>query len=400
MKRALVVQLARVGDLVQSLPAIEALKAGHPDCRFDLLCAAPLASLASLFPSISRALPWDGGQWRTLASASEQPLDRRLDDARQCVARLSDVRYDRAYVLNQHSRTVLAAHLVADHVTGSSSGGPLDAAPSFWAAYLRDVARDRGGNRVHLADVFCGMCDVRPLGRAVRIPVPPVPLPHEAGPVRSDQGLWVAVAVGAGDTERCIPVDKWRDWIDQLCTSSREARVILIGGRSERERAIAILEGLTPMTQARVWDVTGRTDLVQLAALLGRCDWVVGSDTGPLHLGAAMGTQALGFFFARARVHETGPYGAGHWVWQWEGERWAPRLWPIEESIGVLLGEGTDRGTSVQGWTLWESDVDEWGAYFRSVGEPASRRDSRETVWARCASGDGVDLLKRKPVTA
>ena len=43
---------------------------------------------------------------------------------------------------------------------------------------------------------------------------------------------------------------------------------------------------------------------------------MIGSDTGPLHLGVACGARAIGWYFSRARVHETGPYGVGHYVWQ------------------------------------------------------------------------------------
>jgi ADP-heptose:LPS heptosyltransferase len=43
--RALFIQLARLGDLIQSLPAIEAVRGRYPGRPLDLLCSAPLAAL-------------------------------------------------------------------------------------------------------------------------------------------------------------------------------------------------------------------------------------------------------------------------------------------------------------------------------------------------------------------
>ena len=77
----------------------------------------------------------------------------------------------------------------------------------------------------------------------------------------------------------------------------------------------------------------GARPLPQLATLLKRCHWAVGADTGPLHLATAVGTQAMGFYFSRARVHETGPYGQGHWVWQ--ADRALPETWPIRASVNI-----------------------------------------------------------------
>ncbi|NWF71974.1 MAG: hypothetical protein HXY51_02865, partial [Nitrospirae bacterium] len=48
--RALLIQLARLGDLVQSLPVIASLAARYPRWSLDLLCPGPLADLARLFP--------------------------------------------------------------------------------------------------------------------------------------------------------------------------------------------------------------------------------------------------------------------------------------------------------------------------------------------------------------
>ena len=155
--------------------------------------------------------------------------------------------------------------------------------------------------------------------------------------------------------------------------------VVLVGTEHDQAAALAIQDGLSPMIAGRLWDATGRTTLRQLATLLKRCHWAVGADTGPLHLATAVGTQAMGFYFSRARVHETGPYGQGHWAWQ--ADRALPKTWPIRSSVALLRDpSSTWQQEPVAGWSLWQSHHDEWGAIFRPVGEGDSPEDQRATV--------------------
>ncbi len=60
------------------------------------------------------------------------------------------------------------------------------------------------------------------------------------------------------------------------------------------------------------------TSLPQLSALLRRARLVIGSDTGPLHLAAAVGTPCVGLY-GPTRVEKTGPYGPRHVAIQAEG---------------------------------------------------------------------------------
>jgi ADP-heptose:LPS heptosyltransferase len=53
------------------------------------------------------------------------------------------------------------------------------------------------------------------------------------------------------------------------------------------------------------------TSLMELAALLGRARLVVGSDTGPLHLAAAVGTRCVSLH-GPTLAAQSGPYGPGH----------------------------------------------------------------------------------------
>jgi ADP-heptose:LPS heptosyltransferase len=60
-------------------------------------------------------------------------------------------------------------------------------------------------------------------------------------------------------------------------------------------------------------DLIGKTSLLQLGAVLDRCDLLVSGDTGPLHLATAVKTPVLALFGA-INPFRTGPVGDGHRV--------------------------------------------------------------------------------------
>ena len=393
--RALVLQLARLGDLVQSLPAITALRRCLPNAEMDLLCAAPLAAIGSCVPGIDCVLPWEVERWRAWADRWSTAQQATLTEIEAYLKMVMPHHYGKAFNLNQHSRATLAANLFGEQVVGPGERGPLTTELPLWADYLRGVARARERNRVHLADMFCGLCGVTPPGQVPRLEIQATDLPEDLASVGNSAGPWIAIVVGAGDAARCIPPMIWRDWIRIFLDASPAGQVVLIGSGVDRERAGAIQDDLSSLCLGSVWDSTGRTTLVQTAAILARCQWVVGSDTGPLHVGTAVGAQAMGFYFARARVHETGPYGQGHWTWQAQppiesatrSETHAKGIyveqihqWPIAQSIQLILN-GQPKGC--EGWTLWSSQLDQWGAHHVAEGSPIDSGEPREDVWRR-----------------
>ena len=375
MRHALVIQLARLGDLLQSLPAITQLCLRHPETQFDLLCPSHLAEVGRLLPGIEKVIEWDGAAWQRRAMAVQQDLRvEHLVEIETTLKALAPDRYDCAYVLNQHRRALVAGSLLAREVKGPSMHGPLSEALTPWAVYLRDVAQRRLGQRVHLADAFCGLCGVPPPGGVVTLDPPAVRLPDDLEPIGKGGVPWIALIVGAGESERFVPTEVWCRWITSFLASTPQGRVVLVG--TERERAAEIQVSLPPSALGRIWDTTGRTSLSQLAVIFARCHRAVGSDTGPLHLAAALGRPVIGWYFARARVHETGPYGFHHVVWQAEAMR--GETWPVDETIAAICEQGYQAPI---GWTVWTSHCDTWGAYYSPVGQSAVPPREREALW-------------------
>ena len=156
-----------------------------------------------------------------------------------------------------------------------------------------------------------------------------------------------------------------------------QGRVVLVGARARTRNGTGYSRRPLTTPPGRVWDTTGRTDLIQLMTVLSRVAWVIGADTGPLHLGTALGARAVGFYFARARVHETGPYGDGHRIFQYRGQQ-LPDSWPVKESVDVILNNTCAHS---EHWDLWRSRLDQWGASFTPQKHEDDRSFQREEMW-------------------
>jgi hypothetical protein len=202
-------------------------------------------------------------------------------------------------------------------------------------------------------------------------------LPEDLKPMEHRTDYRAAVVVGAGEAERCVPPSVWAAWIEWFLSADARAQVVLVGNGAEREGAHVIQQALPSRLLSRLWDASGRTDLLQLSTILSNCRWVIGSDTGPLHLGAAVGAQAIGWYFAQARVHETGPYGEGHWVFQHRDSS-DVMDWPIQASVELMLSGHCE---ACPQWDVWAARLDEWGAYFIGATGSDPAVSQRAVVW-------------------
>lgn len=155
---------------------------------------------------------------------------------------------------------------------------------------------------------------------------------------------------------------------------------MLIGHGAECERARDIQSTLPPSILGRIWDITGQTTIHELAQTLTRCHHVIGSDTGPLHLAAAVGTPTLGGI-----SHEPGSRNRSLWHRSPHlaspERRWGavvPTTWPIEPTLDALVNQTPRMQTP---WSQWTSQTDGWGTYYTEAGESSASPREREALW-------------------
>jgi lipopolysaccharide heptosyltransferase I len=123
---------------------------------------------------------------------------------------------------------------------------------------------------------------------------------------RDLQESFIAMNPGAGWESRRWPTDRYAHIARWLHESHGLFSVVTWAGAEEQAMAEQIVQSADGAAVAAPC-----TSLHELAALLRRATFYFGSDTGPMHFAAAVGTRCVALF-GPTRPECSGPYGAGH----------------------------------------------------------------------------------------
>ncbi len=110
-------------------------------------------------------------------------------------------------------------------------------------------------------------------------------------PLASHGGMWLGMHPGASVSVRRWPAQYFARVADHFAYHYG-AQIVLTGGPNEREIARAVAAHMT----ARPLDLSGQTSLGGLAAVIDSLDLFLTNDTGPSHIGYALGTPSVTLF--------------------------------------------------------------------------------------------------------
>jgi ADP-heptose:LPS heptosyltransferase len=382
-------QLARLGDLVQTWPLLARLKGAWPQCRVDVLCDASLAPLARQHPAVNEAVELKWGAWAALTP--HDPVRACRLAAGQAAA-LRNRGYELVFNLNFSRLSLLLGYLTGAPLRGYQpvQGGREFGRPP-WLAYIFALAHARSLNQVHISDVF------RHLGPPVRHEEPLFP-----SPARRGGELRLALQLATRHPKRTWPRSSFADLARRL-VGGLGARLVLLGTEAERPSGEWLIRALPASHRQRLVNLMGRTSLPELAAELRQANLLVSGDTGTLHLAASLGVRTLGLFFGPAHCLETGPYGPGHAVLQAEPPchpcaETSPCPDPVcarmitpeavaQAAADLVEGEIGEVASLPAGVRLYESARDWLGAAYRvRQGAPAGLRQALGKAYRRAAA--------------
>ncbi len=299
--KVLIVKLSALGDVVQSLPVAMAIRRQQPQAQIDWLVERPSAGLLKGHPALNRVLV---SPRHELAEADGLPLNPLSRFGRE----LRAVRYDAVVDLQGLMKSAICVALSRAERKIGWRGGKESIAAWAYNQRLAPFDPDR-----HALERYLDMLEPLGLERPAQVEFGLSPSPEELARASS----LLAGLQGEGPLVVLHPVAKWDSklwplahWVELAkLLGGKGYRLAVTGSNEDRDvgQFIALRAGL----EGRLIDLTGRTGLKELAALITLASAVVSTDTGVMHLAAAMGAPVAALFGPTA-PWRTGPFGAGH----------------------------------------------------------------------------------------
>ena len=305
----LIVKTSAIGDVIHTLPALNALRRKYPEARIDWLVEEAAADLLIGHQAIdtvliSRRKAWilDLKQGRVLAAW------RGFADF---VKRLREIEYDLLIDFQGLLKSGIFVGLArAKRKVGFGKG--MEHAEGSYLFLNEPIPPVNMDQHAVIRELLL----LKAIGIECEEVVFALPVTNEQ---REKIGQLLA-AEGIVSAKPLVAINPMTTWETKHWRNERFARVadqllekgmavVFSGGPQDVQGIEEIRAAMT----GKAATLAGRTTLKDLAALYERAAVLITTDTGPMHLAAAAGTPVVALFGPTA-PWRTGPFGEGHRV--------------------------------------------------------------------------------------
>lgn len=283
--KVLLLQLKRIGDLILTTPAIAALGERFPDARLTLAVAEQCAELLPAIPNVDELL-----------------LTRRVLNDVATALTIARAKFDCCIDFTRNDRSAFLTLLSGARKRIGS--GKIKSQSKVRALFYNEFVACRMRD-MHTIDYHLALLEplgIRDASRALQLTLPPT---AHAKAVRlrkeyESGNQFIVLHPGSARVEKFWETRRWKEVIEHA-RDNYHLDVVLTGGTAPPERAhLAEIKSIS----RRVVDLSGKTDLLTLGALIAQARLLMTVDSAAMHLAAATRTPQVILF---------GPTNPFHW---------------------------------------------------------------------------------------
>jgi len=305
-KSILIVKLSAIGDVVHCLPVLEVLRKNYPDARIDWVVEQDAADILEGHPLLNRLIISRRKSWQ-----KDLPGIKCLPAVRDVFRFLRELRsqyYDLVIDLQGLFKSGV--------ITGLSKGGRKigmtgSREGAEWFLNEKPVPVDYS---THAVKRYLSVTEY--LGLETHEWVGGIPV--SGRDVHSIEKVFETFGLGKRPLVAVNPMAKWTTklWktehfalLSDRVIDELGCDIIFTGSSGDR----AVLDEIRERMHNRAPNLAGLTSLKELSVLYQRSALMITTDTGPMHIAAAMGCPVIALF-GPTSPYRTGPYGKGHTV--------------------------------------------------------------------------------------
>jgi heptosyltransferase I len=285
-EKILIVKPSSLGDIVHSLPFLNALGKRYPEAEIHWVIFKGFEGLLEGHTMVHKLWIVDKDSWTKLSRAKDT-----ISEIKSLLRNLKEEHFDLVVDLQG---------LLRSGIITAATGAPVrigfkEAREGSRVFYTDKV---HGGREIHAVDRYLKVAEF--LGCDISEVV--FPLPYSGVPSSSDE--YVVIVPGARwNTKRWPP-----EYFGKLASLLR-LRSIIVGSKGD----VSIANEIVAHSQGKSCSLAGKTDLKELIAVIKGSKFLVTNDSGPMHIAAALGVPVFAIF-GPTDPDRTGPYGKGHTI--------------------------------------------------------------------------------------
>ena len=279
-KRILLIRTDRIGDVVLSTPAIKAVRDTYPDAYIAFMVRPYAKDIIEGNPYLDEVIIYD-------KEAAHNSFFATLLFG----LRLRKKKFDTAVILHPTNRS----HMIA-FIAGILNRVGFNRKMAFLLTKRVDDKKLLGEKHEldYTLDILKNI-GVTAVDRSLFVPVTgsaenAVDVKLKAAGYNGSTPL-LAIHPGASCPSKKWPAARFASLADML-KERYGFQIALVAGPGDARDAAELKNNL----KSRVIDLSGRTSVAELAALLKRCRLFISNDSGPVHIASAVGTPCVVIF--------------------------------------------------------------------------------------------------------
>jgi len=299
-KNILIVRLSSIGDVLMTNPVIKILRKRYPDAYLAYLVEDKSKDMVTGNSYLDETILFDKGKFKNLRK--DTGIISALKSLSPLVNKLRERNFDLVIDLHGVFRSGLLSYL-----TGAKKRIGID--KQLISLLYTDKMKEN--LEIHAVDEYLNLLkliEVAPdqyekefmIASSKKDEDYIKQLIQKHG-IKNDE-LLIAFNPATSREDKEWSEDKFAqvgDWIND----NLQARVLVLGGPADENKVKRIINKM----ETKAINLAGKTTLKELSCLLKKIDLLITGDTGPMHMGMAVGTPLIALF-GPTRPVRYGPY--------------------------------------------------------------------------------------------
>ncbi len=318
MKNIIILNLTRMGDLIQSTALFKKIKLTYPESHVKLIISSEFAEIAPFLPYIDeiKAVDFKGLSGLLKANNFEFTLEI-LRALNAMFDGILNVNYDLAvnlshdeisayflYILNSlknigisvtREGTIISNDQMIAYIFSAVKNRKVSIL-NLVDIYERTLKTKQGGNKTHVNNIYL---DTKKTDGVHKEPDALKKYDIE------ENDTVISFAIGASTELKKWRYDYFAELAKMLLAGDSKIKVVLLGANYD-VKAGGYIE--SAVADERLINLTGKTSVSDLVYVVRRSNLLITHDTGTMHIGVAAGTKLIVIYTGNVGFLETGPY--------------------------------------------------------------------------------------------